>query len=147
MNICAYMRQTSLVLTASLLVMGCSGSRPNSPKEGAMLAPCPSSPNCVSTEASDAKHRIEPIAYEGSKDAAWTRLLKALKGMKRARIVSSERDSIRVEFMSLLWRFVDDAEFRIDDADKTIRFRSASRLGHSDFGANRRRMEAIRKKF
>ncbi|MFH2201667.1 MAG: DUF1499 domain-containing protein [Elusimicrobiota bacterium] len=112
-----------------------------------MLAPCPSSPNCVSTEATDPEHRIEPIPYTGSVDAARTRLLGVLKGMKRSRILAAEGDVILAEFVSLLWRFVDDAEFHFNDGDKTIRLRSASRIGYSDFGANRRRMEEIRKKF
>ena len=34
-----------------------------------------------------------------------------------------------------------------DDNAKTIHFRSASRIGYSDLGVNRRRMEEIRKAF
>ncbi len=48
------------------------------------------------------------------------------------------------EFTSFLLRFVDDVEFLFDDETKTIHFRSASRTGYGDLGANRRRMEEIR---
>ncbi len=64
--------------------------------------------------------------------------------MKRTRIVSERGNYLHVEFTSALWRFVDDVEFYFDDSVKVIHLRSASRLGKSDFGVNRKRMEAIR---
>jgi len=56
-------------------------------------------------------------------------------------------DAVRVEFRTRIFRFVDDAQFVFDDKAKTIHFRSASRIGSSDMGVNRRRMEEIRKAF
>ncbi|MFK7778444.1 MAG: DUF1499 domain-containing protein, partial [Gimesia sp.] len=49
------------------------------------------------------------------------------------------------EFRSLCFRFVDDVEFLIDSGQNMIQVRSASRVGHSDFGANRKRIESIRR--
>ncbi len=72
------------------------------------------------------------------------RLLSVLEAMPRTAIVASDSGSIRAEFRTRLLRFTDDATFIYDDATNAIHFRSASRLGRSDFGVNRRRMEEIR---
>jgi uncharacterized protein (DUF1499 family) len=111
------------------------------------LAPCADSPNCVSTQATDAVHHIEPLRYTGSVAQAMEGLQKVLATLPRCRVVSAEQHYLLAEFTSSLFQFVDDVEFFIDDGEKTIHFRSASRVGHSDFGANRRRMESIRAAF
>ncbi len=113
------------------------------------LAPCPASPNCVCTQAeqSDQIHYIQPLTYTGAATAAKARLLAIVKGLPRATIIADSDDYLHVEFRSLVFRFVDDVEFVLDDNAKRINFRSASRLGHSDLGVNRKRMEAIRDKF
>jgi uncharacterized protein (DUF1499 family) len=71
-------------------------------------------------------------------------LKKIIQGMKRTRIITEKDDYLYVEFTSALWRFVDDVEFYFKDASKTIQVRSASRLGRSDLGVNRKRIETIR---
>lgn len=109
------------------------------------LAPCPSSPNCVSTLSTSDRHRIAPYRYRGSLDEA-KRLLKEVVGAQRgARIVKEDETYLHVEFTSRIFRFVDDVEFVFEDETKTIHFRSASRTGYSDFGVNRNRMEEIRR--
>jgi uncharacterized protein (DUF1499 family) len=67
--------------------------------------------------------------------------------MPRTTIVTLEEDYIRAEFKSRIFGFVDDVEFWFDDEQKVIHFRSASRVGYSDLGANRKRMEKIRERF
>lgn len=67
--------------------------------------------------------------------------------MKRARIVAAEERYIHAAFTSALFRFVDDVEFFLDEGTRTIHVRSASRVGYSDFGVNRRRVEEIRTRF
>jgi uncharacterized protein (DUF1499 family) len=108
------------------------------------LPPCPDKPNCVSTQATDA-HAIAPIRYSSTREVAMQKLLAVLRGMPRCSIVASGPSSVRAEFRTAVFRFVDDAEFVFDDATRTLHFRSASRVGHSDLGVNRRRMEEIRK--
>lgn len=110
------------------------------------LPPCPNKPNCVSTQATDA-HAIAPMRYHATEEQARQRLLAVLRAMPRTTIVESGPNMVRVEFRTLIFRFVDDAQFVFDDQTKTIHFRSASRIGHSDLGVNRRRMEEIRKAF
>lgn len=115
-------------------------------KDG-VLAPCPDKPNCVSSQAPDRSHFIEPIRYSGDARAARRKLIQVLKRMSGTRIVLDEKDVIQVEFRTSLLRFVDDGVFWFDDGRKVIHVRSASRIGYSDLGTNRRRIENIRQLF
>lgn len=109
------------------------------------LAPCPSSPNCVSTQARDQQHAIAPLEYRRPRAEAKQALKTAVLSLPRTKLVEEDDAYLHFEFTSLLLRFVDDVEFLFDDQSKTIHFRSASRIGYGDFGANRRRMEEIRR--
>lgn len=111
------------------------------------LAPCPRTPNCVSTQAPPGPQKMDPIPYTGSLAEAREKLLRVLRARPRTRIVREDADFLKAECRSALFRFVDDVEFVFDDAAKEIHFRSASRLGRSDFGVNRKRMEEIRRAF
>ena len=110
------------------------------------LAPCPESPNCVSTlaPAQDSRHAIAPYRYSKTRSDAKAVLKAIIGGLPRTKLVEEEDGYLHYEFTSLLLKFVDDVEFLFDEASKTIHFRSASRLGYGDFGVNRRRMEDIR---
>jgi len=110
------------------------------------LAPCPGSPNCVSTQARGGYHAIPPIPYSGSEEGVLEHLKTVLQKMKRSRIVASSPDYLHAEFRTLLG-FVDDVEFYIDQEQHLIHMRSASRIGYWDLGVNRRRLEAIRLEF
>lgn len=107
------------------------------------LPPCPSSPNCVSSMATDAGHAMAPLRYAGSLRQAQDRLEALVRAMPRATIVHSEPGYFAAEFRSLLFRFVDDVAFSFDEAASVIHFRSGSRTGYSDLGVNRKRMEQI----
>lgn len=110
----------------------------------ARLDLCPSSPNCVSTQAKDEGHAIAPFRYRKSKAGAKEALKEVIRSLPRTKLVEEDDAYLHYEFTSLLFRFVDDVEFLFDDESKTIHFRSASRTGYGDFGVNRRRMEEIR---
>jgi len=97
--------------------------------------------------ASDEQHYIEALTYSGKPAQARERLERTIADMKRARVVVREINYWRAEFSSALWRFVDDVEFLFDDNVRRIDIRSASRVGYSDLGVNRRRMEEIRRRF
>ena len=105
---------------------------------------CPASPNCVSSFATDKKHHISPLKYSATKEQLLQNLKNRIANMGNAKIVAEKEDYLHVEFTSKVLRFVDDTEFLLDDDSKTLHFRSASRLGHSDFGVNRKRIEAIK---
>ena len=66
--------------------------------------------------------------------------------MDGARIVKREPGYLYAQFTTRLMKYVDDAEFWFDPAAGVIQVRSASRLGKSDLGVNRERMESIRRK-
>ena len=109
------------------------------------LRPCPRSPNCVSTLAGeDAKHRMDPLPLQLPPDQALDRLKDILARRERTEIVAHEKEYLHATETSALLRFVDDVEFEIDAEAGVIHFRSASRVGWSDLGVNRRRMEEIR---
>jgi uncharacterized protein (DUF1499 family) len=111
------------------------------------LRPCPPSPNCVCTQAEDELHRTEPLTFADSPDAAMARLKTVVLLQPRVRIVTATDTYLYAEFTTALLRFVDDVEFYVDAGQKVIHFRSASRIGYSDLGANRKRMETIRRAF
>ncbi len=111
------------------------------------LTPCPKTPNCVSSLAEDKQHFIEPIPYEGETAVTQHELQEILHSFKRVRVVRLEEDYIHAEFVSSVFRFVDDVEFAFDDVKKIIQVKSASRTGYSDLGVNRRRIEKIRELF
>jgi len=107
---------------------------------------CPSSPNCVSSEAPDAKHAVEPLHLKGDPQKAWAAITRIAGQLPRCTIVENTEHYLHVECKSRLFRFVDDLELLLDPATMTIAIRSAARVGKSDLGVNRRRVEALRKK-
>jgi uncharacterized protein (DUF1499 family) len=109
------------------------------------LAPCPDSPNCVCSQGADAGHFIEPLRYTKSAAEAMAALKEVVRLQKRTTIITETTNYLHVEFRSALFRFVDDVEFLVED--KVIQVRSASRVGHSDLGVNRKRVETIRRAF
>jgi len=108
------------------------------------LAACPDSPNCVSSQSDAAYSRIDPLPFTDSPESAHARLQSAIASIPRTRLVRKDDDYLHYEFRSLVCRFVDDIEFLVDRSAKVIHVRSASRLGYSDLGANRKRVELIR---
>ncbi len=112
------------------------------------LAPCPPTPNCAASQAdpADAEHYVAPIRFHGDAQRAWVVLVDAVRGSGRAAIVAERPGYLHAEFTSRMLGFVDDVEFELDTGTRRIHVRSASRLGRSDFGVNRARIEAIRAK-
>jgi len=122
-----------------------AGKRPaNLGVQSGQLAPCPSSPNCVSSFSQDAEHKIEPLAYNSQAAVAMANLQQAIEYEEKTKIVTATDNYLYAEFASRLMGFVDDVEFLLDEKAKVIHVRSASRLGESDLGVNRKRIETIR---
>ena len=108
------------------------------------LEPCPSSPNCVVSQDGDEKHAVDPITYKGDRNDVKEALLKVLSVVPRTEVIENTDNYIRTESTSRLFKFVDDAEFYFPEDENVIQVRSASRVGESDLGVNRRRIEQIR---
>jgi len=112
------------------------------------LAPCLTTPNCVSSGAvGDPQHYIEPIKYESSSSEAYAKIQKIIELQKRTKIITQAENYIYAQSTSRLMGFIDDVEFYINPETKLIDVRSASRLGESDLGVNRKRIEQIRADF
>jgi uncharacterized protein (DUF1499 family) len=139
------MRRAAAAPLLFALLAACSGTRPMPMSDA--LAPCPASPNCVSSQATDAAHHVAPLPFTGDPGAAMRRLRAVIAAMPRTRIVAASDTALHAEFTSRLLRFVDDVDCVVDPAAGVIQIRSASRVGYSDLGANRTRVEAIRAAF
>lgn len=115
------------------------------------LKPCPPSPNCASSlEIEDSDHRVMPLRWTGDLnqiDQVKRHLRSAVLQAGDATFVVEEEHYWRIEFRSRVFKFVDDVELLFDRQSKLIQVRSASRVGHSDFGVNRKRVERIRSLF
>ena len=111
------------------------------------LAPCPDSPNCVSSQSSGKRHRVDPIMFQGAPEAAFAKLRRIIQSMKRTEIVEETATYLHAECKSALFGFVDDVEFLLDEKNKVIHVRSAARTGYWDLGVNRKRIERIREAF
>jgi uncharacterized protein (DUF1499 family) len=127
-----------------------SGKQPtNLGVQEGKLAACPNTPNCVSSQATtaDAEHYITPIAYQSTPADAMAKLKSVIEGMERTKIIRETGDYLYAEFTSALMGYVDDVEFYLDpNTPGQLQVRSASRLGQSDLGVNRKRIEALRAK-
>lgn len=110
------------------------------------LAACPAKPNCVSSQAKG-RYRVAPLTFTGSASLAMARLKQILASLPRTRIVEESNGYLRAEVASRIFGFVDDIEFYLDEPSALVHVRSASRVGYSDFGVNRARVETIRARF
>ena len=131
----------SIALLLIVLISGCAGSMPkNIGITENKLTPCPSKPNCVNSFSDEKEHAIRPFAPASS--PLWERLILTLNKQKKSKIITSEPHYIHATFTSNIMGFVDDVEFF--QSNGSIHVRSASRLGYSDLGANRDRIEQLR---
>jgi uncharacterized protein (DUF1499 family) len=123
-----------------------SGHRPtNLGVRDGKLAACPNKPNCVNSQTGDKNHAIAPLTFSGDPVAAMEKLKAVVQAMPRTQVIESKPNYLYAEFSTPLMGFVDDVEFYSDG--KAIHVRSASRLGYSDLGVNRKRVEAVREAF
>ena len=108
------------------------------------LSACPDKPNCVSSEfPDDPSHFISPLRYPASMSEETMDLIKGVIQEVGGDITTEEGAYISATFTSAFFGFVDDVECRNDRANHIMHLRSASRVGHSDFGANRKRVALI----
>ena len=138
---------SGLVLLALILLGQWSQKPPPLGLVNGQLNSCPESPNCVCSETWPGKsnqHEIQPFSLSGvSQERAWPILREAIV-KSGGKITTSSGQYLHATFTSAIFRFVDDVEARLDVEQEIIHLRSASRVGRSDLGANRKRIEAIR---
>ena len=126
------------------------GGRPSAlgVKEGKLAGPR-KTPNSVVSEGIESTHPayVAPIAFTGDPRAALAKLGAVLQALDRVTIIKVEETYLYAEFRSKTLGYVDDFEARVDSAASVIHVRSSSRLGYSDKGFNRSRVELSRAKF
>lgn len=123
----------------------CRGTRPVEigVRDGALTS-CPNKPNCVTSGQADPDHKIAAFAVKTSPEDSLKKIKGIVEAMPRTSIVEERVDYLYVEFESMIMRYVDDVEFYAPKGGSEVQVRSASRIGHSDLGVNRKRVEEIR---
>jgi uncharacterized protein (DUF1499 family) len=143
-------RRCRRALVACLVVLAmplfsCAGKRPsNLGVEDGRLVPCPSTPNCVSSDATDEGHRIEPFTLAVEPGQAWEQIRETVAALPRTTVITASEGYLHAECTSALMGFVDDLELQLRAGEGIVAVRSASRLGRSDLGVNRKRVEGLR---
>jgi len=112
------------------------------------LAACSDKPNCVCSEVSpEMDSYISPITLPFDNLAKSKAILVAAIVDLGGQIQAENDDYLAATFTSAFFGFVDDLEARLDVSKGVLHIRSASRVGHSDFGINRKRVELLKRRF
>jgi len=98
----------------------------------------------VSSDESDDAHAIAPFQLSQAPEEAWRTVHATVASLPRTKIVTASDDYLHGECSSAVFGFVDDLELHLRSAQNIIAARSAARLGHGDFGVNRKRLENLR---
>jgi len=105
------------------------------------LAPCSSKPNCICTEfPDDASHFTDAIKTNELNIDNISKVIESTGGT----IITAENNYLAATYTSKLFQYVDDLEIRLDTETQLFHVRSASRVGHSDMGANLKRIEELK---
>ncbi len=128
-----------------LMALCSGGSGADAEGYGFKPAPCPSSPNCVSSVDPDDPHYIAPFTLTVDRAEGWSAVREAVSTLPRTRIVSESKYYLHAECRSKVFGFVDDLELGLDGSTGVVLVRSSSRFGYSDLGVNRKRVERLRK--
>jgi uncharacterized protein (DUF1499 family) len=149
-----------LALVLLLVFSGCTGlqklgnqsqqvSIPDRSRSENQFLDCPSAPNCVNSLSSmtDETHYTPPFRYDSLFPDAKRILLEIIEEYPRTRVTLVQERYIHAEFRSAFFGFVDDVEFLFPEDHPIVHVRSASRVGQGDLGANRKRVDELRKMF
>ncbi len=142
----------AILLIAPILFFGFLGFKSQQGKAAGLvdnaLQACPNTPNCVCSESKvSGEHFIEPLEQVSLSSTDVFSKANSIITQMGGTIVKQEGNYLAATFSSSLFQYVDDLEIRFDEEQKTLHFRSASRVGKSDFGINRKRVESIKKAF
>ena len=110
-----------------------------------LLPSCPEAPHCVSSEADIASQRVTPYLLNNVDDMLMLHIAEILSNLPGLQIEYSDDQRIEAVCETALFRFKDDLALILDSSNRCIQVRSCSRIGYYDFGANRRRVERIRR--
>jgi uncharacterized protein (DUF1499 family) len=137
----------SIGLVSFLAVLSIvSRKKPSTGMVNGRLRPCPDRPNCVCSEDEDLPSYVKPLVFSGPAKSGWENAKQIIREMG-GRIALEDDCYLWVTFSTRIFRFVDDLELRMDKDNGVIHVRSSSRVGYSDMGVNRRRIENFRVRF
>ncbi|MDH5711710.1 MAG: DUF1499 domain-containing protein [Gammaproteobacteria bacterium] len=132
------------LLIITMFLISCSGQRPNNLGiYNGHFSACSSSPNCVSSDAKDLVHKVPPFYIDATTPNLWKLTAQAIQNMPRTQIILQTDDYLHAECTSAFFGFVDDLELHLRTGEGIIAVRSASRLGYSDFGINKKRIDNL----
>jgi len=129
----------------SLFLFSCSGQKPQDLGlyDGA-FSPCPSSPNCISSEAKNNNQYINFFTININHGNSWQAIHDTVSALKKTKIITFDNNYLHAESASNFFGFVDDIQLHLRKNGQFVAIKSAARLGHSDFGVNRKRIEHLR---
>lgn len=107
------------------------------------LAELSSKPNCVSSQTDSKSKKVSPIPYSISAKEQMDKVVSVISNMSGAEIKQRSDVYLYAVFTTKIMRFKDDVEVFLDDQAKLLHFRSASRLGYSDLGVNKKRYNSF----
>jgi len=111
------------------------------------LSPCPNKPNCVCSEYDhDTQHYISPLMISMDALPAAIHAIKVSTESLGGEVTTQNESYLAATFASAFFGFIDDVEFRVDSEQQLIHIRSSARSGHSDFGINQKRAQALKTK-
>ena len=134
-----------LLAMPAILIQGCSGSSMkanNGSRE--QMADCPDRPNCVFSKARNDRHAVAPFRLKDNTPAVWQGVREVVANLPRTTVVKATDRYLHAECKSRVFGFIDDLELQLHPETGDIHIRSASRVGYSDMGVNRRRVETLR---
>ncbi|HIK62160.1 MAG TPA: DUF1499 domain-containing protein [Planctomycetes bacterium] len=137
----------ALVVTTVVALSFASRRRPVSGLLDGHLRPCPTSPNCASSVCGDGAHEAHPLPVYGDPQSEFERLVGLTQSQPRTELLQLTEDYAHFEVSTRMLRFRSDLELHLDVPGRLIQLRSASRVGHSDFGSNHATLEHLRSLF
>ncbi len=124
----------------AIFLFGCT-SAPEKPGADAILPPCGALPNCVNSHSGEGGSAIAPMYATAEQ---WQELKQWLATQDNWTITVEAADFVQSIVKTPLMRFRDDVQLLHNPQTGVIQVRSSSRLGISDMGTNRSRIERLR---
>lgn len=108
---------------------------------------CPEKPNCVNSQTINDMHKVEAWTVGYPPDETMSRFIVASSRVGKFKIVKKTKNYLHLVFYTALFRFPDDLELFQKNGTFIVHLRSASRVGYSDLGTNRKRIETLKNYF
>jgi uncharacterized protein (DUF1499 family) len=138
---------TALLISSLAYLVIKNTKEPDLGVEGGLFAEMPNTPNAVSSQAGGEKYTAPFPIYNNDPRASWNLLIETLINQDRTEMVTADDHYAHVVFHSPVMKFKDDTEFYLNESSGHIDVRSGARVGYSDMGVNRKRVETLRKEY